>query len=69
MPELPCRDSSPVAALYNRRNKKTEANKAVEPTIIHVTNRAPSSTLRAMYDRGSLLSLGKKQTSTMVSAK
>jgi hypothetical protein len=33
---------------------KNEPNKAVEPTIIHVTNRAPSSTLRAMYDRGSL---------------
>jgi hypothetical protein len=32
----------------------TEHNQAVEPTTIHVTNRAPSSTLRAMYDRGSL---------------
>ena len=31
-----------------------------EPTIIHVTDRAPSSTLRAMYDRGSLWTLGRK---------
>jgi hypothetical protein len=34
--------------------KKNEPNKAVEPTIIRVTDCAPSSTLRATYDRGSL---------------
>ena len=32
---------------------KTEPNKALEPTIIAVTDCAPSSTLRARYDRGS----------------
>jgi hypothetical protein len=42
-----------------QKNKKP--NQAVEPTIIHVTNRAPSSTLRAMYDRGSLLTLAKNK--------
>jgi hypothetical protein len=31
-----------------------EPNQAVEPTIIRVTDCAPSSTLRATYDRGSL---------------
>jgi hypothetical protein len=41
-------------------SQTTEANQAVEPTIIHVTNRAPSSTLRAMYGRGSLLTFGIK---------
>jgi len=34
--------------------KTTEPNQAVEPTIIAVTDCAPSSTLRASYDRGSL---------------
>ena len=34
--------------------KTTEPNKSLEPTRLLVTERAPSSTLRAMYDRGSL---------------
>ncbi len=34
--------------------KIAEPNLAVELTIITVTDRAPSSTLRASYDRGSL---------------
>jgi len=34
--------------------KTTEPNQAVEPTIIAVTDRAQSSTLRASHDRGSL---------------
>ncbi len=40
--------------LLESQNGKKEPNQAVEPTTIHVTNRAPSSTLRAMYGRGSL---------------
>jgi len=38
--------------LYFRN--KTEPNQAVEPTIMAVTDCAPSSTLRASHDRGSL---------------
>ena len=34
--------------------KATEPNQAVEPTIMAVTDCAPSSTLRASHDRGSL---------------
>jgi len=41
-------------SIYDRRNKKKEPNQAVEPTIIAVTDCAPSSTLRASHDRGSL---------------
>jgi len=35
------------------RCKTTEPNQAVDPTIYIVTDRAPSSTLRANADRGS----------------
>jgi hypothetical protein len=34
--------------------KKTAPNKALEPTIMAVTDCAPSSTLRASHDRGSV---------------
>jgi len=34
--------------------KTTKPNQAVEPTIMAVTDRAPSRTLRASHDRGSL---------------
>ena len=47
--------SSSAHSNYTIYRMKTKTpNKAVEPTTIHVTNRAPSSTLRAMYGRGSL---------------
>jgi len=36
------------------KTTNTEPNQAVEPTIIAVTDCAPSSTLRASHDRGSL---------------
>ena len=34
--------------------EKTEPNKALEPTIMAGTFRAPSSTKRASHDRGSV---------------
>lgn len=41
-------------AMNQFRKNKNEPNKAVEPTIMAVTPRAPSSTSRASHDRGSL---------------
>ena len=43
-----------VTEFEQENNQTTEPNKAVEPTIIAVTVRAPSSTNRASHDRGSL---------------
>jgi hypothetical protein len=36
------------------QNMKSEPNEALEPTIMAVTDCAPSSTLRASHDRGSV---------------
>lgn len=52
----PCRKIERKRKLDEQKpkNKTTEPNKAVEPTIMAVTFRAPSSTNCASHDRGSL---------------
>jgi hypothetical protein len=48
-----CVSESWIAICSSNPEMKTEPNKAMEPTPVSVTDRAPSSTLRATYLRGS----------------